>query len=149
MAVGVGIADVEGVDAVSMRRVASEVGLGAMSLYRYVSGKHDLLDLMLDAVAAEYELPEAPPGDWEADLRGVLHQSRRIMHRHPWVPQLAITRPDYGPNSLRYREFCLAALRPAGLVSGSGLEALALINACVSAYVANEVAEQQESGADR
>src|SRR5579859_3023932 len=66
-AAAIAIADREGLDAVSMRRVAAELGTGAASLYRYVDTRDDLVDLMTDAVGGEYLLPE-PSGDWLADL---------------------------------------------------------------------------------
>ena len=134
----VGLADADGIEAVSMRQVAAAVGLGTMSLYRYVPTKSDLVDLMLDAVSGEYELPEAPSGDWEADLRGLARQGRAIMRRHPWLPHVVITRPSMGPNVLRHTEFCLAALEPAGLEPGRALEVVAMVSATVASYAANE-----------
>lgn len=143
-AAAVEIADTDGIEAVSMRRVASAVGLGTMSLYRYVPAKEDLLDLMLDAVSGEYELPDAPSGDWRSDLRMVASQQRGIVHRHPWVPQVLIMRPSYGPNVLRYLEFCLSAMQPTGLESGAMLEVIALVNASVASYVSSEIAGERE-----
>ena len=89
-AAAIGIADREGLDAVSMRRVAADLGTGAASLYRYLDTRDDLLDLMADAVASEYGLPE-PCGDWLADLIEVARQARSIMLRRTWVPDLIIT----------------------------------------------------------
>src|SRR5580693_9468734 len=77
-AAAVAIADADGLDAVSMRRVAAEFGTGAASLYRYVSTREDLIDLMIDSTAAEYSLA-APSGDWLADLIDVGQQARTIM----------------------------------------------------------------------
>lgn len=81
-AAAVELADLEGLDAVSMRRLAAALGTGAASLYRYVATRDDLLDLMTDSTAGEYRLP-APSGDWQADLLEIAHQARRIMRRHP------------------------------------------------------------------
>src|SRR5580700_127276 len=86
-AAAVVIADREGLDAVSMRRVAAELGTGAASLYRYVDTREDLLDLMSDAVGAEYDLA-GTTGDWLADLVAVGAQTRAIMLRHPWLAGL-------------------------------------------------------------
>lgn len=133
------LADADGIEAVSMRQVAASVGLGTMSLYRYVPTKSDLVDLMLDAVSGEYELPEAPSGDWREDLRGLARQGRAIMRRHPWLPHVVITRPSMGPNVLRYTEFCLAALEAADLEPGRALEVVAAVNATVASYAANEL----------
>lgn len=143
VAAAVEIADRDGIDAVSMRRVATAVGLGTMSLYRYVPAKEDLLELMLDAVSGEYELPWSPSGNWRAEMMDLARQGRAIMHRHPWVPQLVVGRPSYGPNVLRYLESCLSVLRGAGVERAAALEVVSLINAFVSSYAASELAEQQ------
>src|ERR1700683_5019293 len=74
------VADAEGLDAVSMRRLAAELGTGAASLYRYVETREDLLDLMTDATGAEYE-PAEPTGDWLADLIALGEQTRSIFRR--------------------------------------------------------------------
>src|SRR5262245_34885457 len=79
------IADAEGVQAVTMRRIATELGSAAMSLYRHVFSKEDLLDLMLDAVFGEIALPAQPSGDWRANLRLFAYESRAVLKHHPWV----------------------------------------------------------------
>src|ERR1700727_1834999 len=89
-AVALRIADAEGLDAVSMRRVAAELGTGAASLYRYVETRDELLDLMTDATAAEYDLTPPPPGhpgavDWLAGLVALGEQGRAILRRHRWL----------------------------------------------------------------
>lgn len=94
----VAIADAEGIEALSMRRVAKELGTGTASLHRYLASKDDLLDLMLDAVAAEGGGPPAPSGDWRSDLRGLAHRSQAAFPRHPWMTSLAAGRPSLGPN---------------------------------------------------
>src|ERR1700685_4626851 len=91
------IADAEGLDAVSMRRVAAELGTGAASLYRYVLTREDLLDLMTDATGAEWE-PAPPTGDWLADLIAFGEQARFIFRRHRWLAGLSITPPVIGPH---------------------------------------------------
>src|SRR5580658_4772749 len=108
-AAAIAIADREGLDAVSMRRVAAELGTGAASLYRYLDTRDDLLDLMIDATGAEYVLA-APDGDWLAGLLEVGEQARAIIRRHPWLASLVITRPELGPNGLALLEHVLAVL---------------------------------------
>jgi AcrR family transcriptional regulator len=105
-AAAVTIADREGLDAVSMRRVATELGTGAASLYRYVDNREDLLDLMIDATGSEYVFA-APTGDWLADLLDIGEQARAIMRRHPWLPSLLITSRCSAPTA------CPARARPA------------------------------------
>lgn len=109
------LADSGGLDAVTMRRIAAELGTGAMSLYRYVSSRDDLIDLMIDAVVGEIDLPAHPTGNWRRDLSLVAEQIREVGLRHPWQIPLANRRPTLGPNSLRVLEFALSALDGYGL----------------------------------
>jgi AcrR family transcriptional regulator len=138
-AAAVGIADREGLDAVSMRRVAAELGTGAASLYRYVQTREDLLDLMSDATGAEYSLP-GPDGDWLAGLLAIAEQARAIMRRHPWLPGLVLTRAVIGPNGLAILEHYLAVLEdhPAGIAAK--LEAFAVLNGMTATFVLHEQA---------
>src|SRR5437016_6689746 len=95
-AAAVAIADAEGIEAVSMRRVAAEIGAGTMSLYRYVPRKEDLVDLMIDQVSAEQLAPD-PTGDVRADLVEAARRQRALIHRHPWLVQALRTTPSPGP----------------------------------------------------
>jgi AcrR family transcriptional regulator len=138
-AAAIGIADREGLDAVSMRRVAAELGTGAASLYRYLDTRDDLLDLMIDATGAEYVLG-APEGDWLAGLLEVGEQARAIIRRHPWLASLIITRPVLGPNGLALLEHTLTVLErhPAGIAAK--LEAFAILSTTAAMFVQNELA---------
>jgi AcrR family transcriptional regulator len=109
------LGDTEGLAAVSMRRVASELGVGTMSLYRYVRCRDDLLDLMLDAVYGENPLPEPPPGDWRAGLKALAYQQRALLQGHPWLTTVLSSRPPLGPNYLRHFECALSIVAPLGL----------------------------------
>jgi AcrR family transcriptional regulator len=137
-AVAMDIADAEGLDAVSMRRVAAELGTGAASLYRYVETREELLDLMTDATGGEYSLP-APTGDWLADLVAVGEQTRTILRRHPWLPGLVLTRPVLGPNGIALLEHVLTVLahHPAGL--RAKMEAFAMLNGMTATFVLHEL----------
>jgi AcrR family transcriptional regulator len=144
-AVALPIADAEGLEAVSMRRVAAELGTGAASLYRYVETRDELLDLMTDATAAEYDLTPAPPGhpaaqDWLAGLVALGEQARAILHRHRWLAALSLTRPVIGPNTVavieRYLE--ILAAHPATLTAK--LEAFAMLNGLTATSVLYEQA---------
>jgi AcrR family transcriptional regulator len=139
-AAAVAIADREGLDAVSMRRVATRLGTGAASLYRYLESREDLLDLMVDATGAEYVFA-APTGDWLADLLDIGEQARTIMRRHPWLPPLLTTRPVLGPNGLVLLEHVLEALAPHAAGTAAKLEALGLLNAATALFVQNELAD--------
>lgn len=109
------IADAEGVEATTMRRIACELGTGAMSLYRYVPRRHDLFDLMIDLAMGEIELPDSPSGDWRSDLTLLARQTRAAGLRHPWLIALLAGRPTLGPNLLRVHEFTLCAFDGIGL----------------------------------
>jgi len=133
------LADREGLQAVSMRRVAAALGTGAASLYRYVSTRDDLLDLMTDATAAEYDL-SAPTGDWQADLLAVARQARQIMRRHPWLPPLVITRPVLGPRGVELLEYVLGVLADHPAEPTRKIEAFSFLNALTALQVQNEQA---------
>ncbi|MFF8994384.1 TetR/AcrR family transcriptional regulator [Streptomyces sp. NPDC014983] len=137
-AAAVRIADERGLDAVSMRQVAAELGCGTMSLYNYVPRKEDLYELMMDAVAAEHVLWE-PGGDWRAELMRVAHQARALMRRHPWMPRLMSPVYGFSPHTLRYLEHCLACLDPLEAPYGTKLELIAMVNGVVTTYVRNEL----------
>ncbi|MCX5344546.1 TetR/AcrR family transcriptional regulator [Streptomyces atratus] len=143
-AAAVRIADAEGLDAVSMRKVAAELGCGTMSLYNYVPRKEDLYELMLDAVSADYEYPE-PSGDWRADLIALAHQAREMMHRHTWMPRLMSPVYGFSPNSLRYLEYSLSCLDGVDARFGEKMELIAMVNGVVTTYVANEIATAERS----
>jgi len=108
VAAAVVIADSEGLHAVSMRRVAAELGSGTASLYRYLDSRDDLIDLMIDSVRGEQQ-PPAPTGRWRADLTANAQHLRATLLRHPWLGPEIAGRPALGPNSLREQESVLAA----------------------------------------
>lgn len=109
------VADAEGLAAVSMRRVADELGVGTMSLYRHVPGKGELVDLMLDRVVGEAPNPGEDVVGWRARLE--LHARAAVDHyrRHPWAAELGLNRPPLGPNVLRNYEALLASAAATGL----------------------------------
>lgn len=143
-AAAVRIADGGGLDAVSMRHVAAELGCGTMSLYNYVPRKEDLYELMVDAVSGEHESWE-PSGDWRADMIRVAHQTRTLMHRHPWLPRLMSPVYGFSPNALRYLEHCLACLDPVDATYGTKMQLVGLLNGVVTMYVSNELATAERS----
>ena len=114
------IADAEGIEAVSTRRVAEAVGISPMSFYTHIPDKAVLLDLMLDAVAqaAEGDEREAPvfaPADWRANVAFVAREYRTFYLRHPWVLQVGTHRPVLGPNTMRAYEYFLGSFDGLGL----------------------------------
>lgn len=108
-------ADESGLNALSMRSLAKEMGCGVMSLYNHVKDKDDLLDAMVEAVAAEIELPNpslaASPSDWKAELRGCIISAYRMMLAHPWLPAQWGRSLGYAKN--RYHDAVLGMMRQA------------------------------------
>ncbi|MEV0717066.1 TetR/AcrR family transcriptional regulator [Asanoa sp. NPDC050611] len=114
VATAVEIADGDGITALSMRRVAERLGVGAMSLYTYVPGKGELVDLMIDQVLGETERPEQA-GDWRARLEQVARSNLALYRRHPWLLQVGTARPPMGPNLIAKYDYELGALTGTGL----------------------------------
>ncbi|MEU8437219.1 TetR/AcrR family transcriptional regulator [Streptomyces sp. NPDC029216] len=108
VATAIAIADTEGLPGLSMRRIATELGSGTASLYRYVTSRDELLDLMIDAVQGE-TAPPALTGNWRTDLTNVAKRLRALVLRHPWLGSDLLGRPALGPNSLRQFETSLTA----------------------------------------
>jgi AcrR family transcriptional regulator len=135
------VADAEGLDAVSMRHVAAELGTGAASLYRYIETREDLLDLMTDATGAEYE-PTPPTGDWLADLIAFGEQARFIFRRHRWLAGLTMTRPVIGPNGTALIEHFLTLLQGHPAAIGTKMEAFGMLNGITAAFALQEQADQ-------
>lgn len=107
------LADKEGIDALSMRRLGRELDAGAMSLYHHVNNKDELLDGIVDLVFADIHLPESG-GNWQAAMRARAVSAREVLARHPWAISLMESRSTPGPANLRHREAVTASLRKAG-----------------------------------
>lgn len=107
------LADRDGIDGLSMRRLAGSLGAGAMSLYHYVASKEELLVAMIDIVFAEIELPPAET-DWQTAMRRRAVSARQVLARHPWAIPLLDSQMSSGPANLRHREAVTACLRRAG-----------------------------------
>jgi AcrR family transcriptional regulator len=133
----IGIADAEGLQALSMRRVAAELGVGTMSLYTYVPGKAELLDVMLDTVLGEVARPDGVTGGWRAKLEAYAREHWAHYHRHPWVLQVSGARALLGPNETAAFESALHA------VSGTGLDGREMV------HVVTLVAEYVRGAAQR
>ena len=116
VAAAIAIADAEGLSAVSMRRVANEVGVATMSLYRHVEDKDGLLLQMMDTVFRSWRLPPDPPADWRPRVEIVARMIWDACRQHPWLASaMSITRPQASAGGLPVSEFLLAALDGLGL----------------------------------
>ncbi|MGW4959426.1 TetR/AcrR family transcriptional regulator C-terminal domain-containing protein [Nonomuraea sp. NPDC004186] len=144
------IADAEGLDAVSMRRLAAELGAGPMSLYRHVENKDELVTQMVDEVFGEPELPVPGPDGWRAKLELISRAQWQLVRRHLWLPRaVSFTRPLLVPNMMAHTEWTLRALDGLGLPMETCIrEALALhgLVITVALSMADEVEAEQETG---
>jgi AcrR family transcriptional regulator len=147
VAAAVDLADAHGLDAVSMRTVATRLGTGAMSLYSYVPDKEALVAAMVEHVSGEQRLPDAPSGDWRADLSALAREQRALLHRHPWVIDALTHRQPLGPNALAALEFAAAALAPTGQPPATRLETFALLTGFVVNVVRSELADLSAASA--
>ena len=109
----VGLADREGIDSVSMRRLGTELGIEAMSLYTHVRGKDDLLDGMIELVIGEIPI-HRDVRDWKSSLRTTILAARSVVLRHPWAPRIVESRTDPGASGLRYYDAVMGILREGG-----------------------------------
>lgn len=107
----VDIADKDGLAAVSMNRIATELGFTAMSLYRYIPSKDDLLLLMLDAACDIPLPPERPPSEWRESMREYVMATIDVFRHHPWYGDLPISGVPISPNNLRIVDWALRPLR--------------------------------------
>jgi AcrR family transcriptional regulator len=105
----------EGADKLSMRRVAEELGTGPASLYWHVPSKDALVNLLVDRVASEIQVPEPDPEHWQEQLKEWMLQARQVFKRYPGVAGLTLGRVPVGPNLVRWTEWTLTLLRGAGV----------------------------------
>jgi AcrR family transcriptional regulator len=102
--------DVDGLAALTMRRVADSLGVATMSLYTYVPSKAELIDLMMDAAHGELERPADLEGGWRAKLEFIAKATWELYHRHPWMLQVITSRPPLGPHTMAKYEYELSAV---------------------------------------
>ena len=138
----VAIADSEGTEAVSMRRIAKDLQVGAMSLYWYIESKEGLHQLMLEAVQAETEAA-VPSGDWRADLAGYARDTRAAIHRHPWVVEYIAAGPPTGPHEARNGDRLLASLDGLGLEIMTTIWILSAVSTYVMGAALREIQEMR------
>jgi AcrR family transcriptional regulator len=125
------IADANGLSAVSMNRVARDLGFTPMSLYRYVDSKSDLFVVMLDQVYGR-PAPALPPGTpWRVQLASWAHANRAAVLNHPWVLQIPLVSPPLGPNGLAWLEQGLQALASTGLDEAQKMSVIMLVEVLV------------------
>jgi len=133
------LADAGGIDALTMRRLGDELGVEAMSLYRHVANKDDLIDGMTDAVFAEIELPSGAT-DWRTAMRERAVSVRAALSRHPWATPLMQSRTSPGPATMRHHDTVIGTLRTAGFSVALTAHAFSALDSYIYGF-----AQQQRS----
>ena len=136
--VALSIADDEGLDAVTMRRLARELGVEAASLYHHVEGKSQILDGLVDIVAAEIESPRRPT-DWRTAITQRAHNTRAGLRRHPWAVSLMASRTRPGPATLGLLETGIRCFREDGFSVRQAAHAISVVDSYVHGFVLQEV----------
>lgn len=132
------VADGEGIEAVTMRRLARELGVEAASLYHYVRGKGEILDGLVDVVAAEIEVPP-PGGDWRDLIGRRAQNTRAVLLQHPWAVSLMASRTTPGPATLSLLEAGIRAFRDGGFSVLLAAHAVSAVDSYVHGFVLQEV----------
>jgi AcrR family transcriptional regulator len=133
MTAAIELADRDGIESISMRKLAQELGVEAMSLYTHVRNKNDLLDGMTDAVISQIPM-SADGAGWKASLRQLALAARSIMLRHPWAPRTVETQTAPGPAALHYVNSVLGILREGGFSIAQTHHALHILGSRVLGF---------------
>lgn len=146
----IAVADAEGMAALSMRRVATELDVATMSLYRYVSGKDELVLLMSDAVFGEFQPPDPAPAHWRAAMQAHARAQWAIYRRHPWITRtISFTRPLLAPNGMALTEWAMGVLHRLGFDLSTTLHIVIAIAGFLHGTAVNlevELEAQQDTG---
>jgi AcrR family transcriptional regulator len=143
----VDLADERGLDALSMRKLAGELGVEAMSLYNHVANKDDLLDGMIDLVFGEIEAPAAD-GDWKAEMRKRAVSTREALMRHRWAVGEMEGRTDHGTSNLRVHDAVLGCLRAAGFSIEMTVHAMSVQDAYIYGFALQQTDMSSETPED-
>jgi AcrR family transcriptional regulator len=128
------IADAEGLAAVTMQRLAKQLGFSTMALYRYVASKDDLVALMVDEIAADVATIHLVDGSWRERLSAWAHAVLDMYHEHPWSPTASIDSPPQGPNQLKLLESVLLATEDAQIPKEARTEIALLLSNYVRGF---------------
>src|SRR5579863_8129750 len=140
----IALLDRDGLAALSMRRLAEELGTGAASLYWHVGSKDGLLDLVLDQLISEVKVPDPDPPHWREQLKEVAREQRRISLRHPYIVRISIGRIPMGPHALLFSERVLAILRGGGLPPRLAVQGYLLLIATINGFTIDETGVDDE-----
>ena len=143
----IALADERGAEELTMRKLAKELGVEAMSLYNHVANKVDLLDGMVDIVFGEID-PPAAGGDWKAELRKRAVSTREALNRHRWAIGEMEGRTTHGPNNLRLHDAVLGCLRAAGFSVEMTVHAYSVQDAYIYGFALQESDMSSENADD-
>ena len=138
LSVALAVADSEGIEAVTMRRLARELGVEAASLYHHVRGKAEILDGLVEAVAGRIELPDPSP-NWRRDITRRAHNTRATLREHPWAVSLMASRTRPGTATLRLLETGIRSFRQGGFSVVLAAHAVSTVDSYVHGFVLQEV----------
>lgn len=141
----VALADREGLGALTMRRLGNELGVEAMSLYKHVANKDEILDGIVELVVSEINVPE-PGSDWRTAMRTRATSAREVLSRHPWAIGLFESRGAFGPAILRYLDAMIARLRAGGFSVEDAGHAFSMLDSYVYGHVIQEVSFEKSGG---
>jgi AcrR family transcriptional regulator len=133
----VAIADQGGLESLTMRRLGRHLGVEAMSLYKHVASKEEVLDGIVDLVIGEIDLPPAD-ADWKAAMRHRAESARAVLASHPWAIGMMESRSDMGPAAMRYTDAVVGSLRAAGFSLETTANAFLLLDSYIYGFVVQE-----------
>jgi AcrR family transcriptional regulator len=143
----VALADRDGIEALSMRKLGQQLGVEGMALYRHVRDKEAILDGIVDVVMSEIAAPDRAV-DWKAGLRQLALNGRSVMLRHPWAPAVIVTRPDVGPATLQHIDRILGLLEAGGFSLDMAHHALHVLGSRVFGFTQDPFNDTTDVRAD-
>jgi AcrR family transcriptional regulator len=138
LSAAIALADADGIDSLTMRKLAQVLDVEAMSLYHHVANKHDILDGMVDMVFGEIDLP-ADNTDWKTAMRQRASSVRAALTRHPWAISIMESRTSPGAATLRHHDAVIGCCRTAGFSIEMAAHAFSLIDSYIYGFVLQEV----------
>lgn len=133
----IALADKRGIERLSMRKLARELGVEAMSLYHHVANKDDILDGMVDVVFSDIELPSSEV-DWKTAMRERAISAREVLSRHPWAVDLLGSRAKPGPETFRHYDSVIGSLREAGFSIEMAAHAFSVLDSYIYGFALQE-----------
>ena len=147
LSVAVALADQGGIESLTMRGLAKELGVEAMSLYYHVANKDDILDGMVESIFSEISLPTGS-ADWKTEMRDRANSAREVLTRHPWAVSLMDARTTPGNATIRHHNAVLGSLRKGGFSVAMAAHAFSLLDAYVFGFVLQVTNLPFETGED-